>query len=207
METLNKVGLWFTLQIALLTLAPAAIAQDLNGTLRGMVVDQQGLAVPSVSLVLTNENTNVGVSVRSSAAGLYVFSGLPVGSYALTAEAAGFAQYHHTQIQVRAAQITEVNTVLALSASAVQIRVEAGENVVQTESSQLSGSFEGQPISEIPIATAANLSVLNLAIFLPGTTAALGGTSGTGGSVGGLRGRENSFSIDGVDNNDPDTTT
>src|ERR1700730_13403888 len=116
------------------------MAQGLNGTLRGMVVDQQGLAGPSVSLVLTNENTNVGVSVRSSAAGLYVFSGLPVGSDALTAEAAGFVKYLHTQIQVRAAQITEVNAVLALSASAVQIRVEAGENVVATASSQLSGS-------------------------------------------------------------------
>ena len=163
--------------------------------------------MPNVSLLLTNENTNVRMSGRSSAAGLYVFSGLPVGSYALKAEAAGFASYHRTQIQVRAARITEVNGVLTLNAVAAQIRVEAGENVVQTESSQLSGSFEGASVSEIPIATAANLSVLNLAIFLPGTTAALGGTSGTGGSVGGLRGRENSFSIDGVDNNDPDTTT
>ena len=77
---------------------------------------------------------------------------------------------------------------------------------MQTESSQLTGTFDGDVISQVPVATGANLSVLNLSIFLPNTTAAAGGTSGTGGSVGGLRGRQNSFTIDGVDNNDPDVT-
>jgi len=48
---------------------------------------------------------------------------------------------------------------------------------------------------------------LNLSVFLPNTTTQLGGTSGAGGSVGGLRGRQNSFAIDGTDNNDPSVTS
>jgi hypothetical protein len=79
--------------------------------------------------------------------------------------------------------------------------------MAQTESSQISGSFEGRSITDIPIVAGANYSVLNLSIFLPNTTTALGGTSGSGGSFGGLRGRQNSFNIDGVDNNDPTVTS
>ena len=39
-------------------------------------------------------------------------------------------------------------------------------------------------------------------IYLPNTTSQIGGTSGNGGSVGGLRGRQNGFTIDGASNTD-----
>src|SRR5205085_3568168 len=132
---------------------------------------------------------------------------LPVGSYTLTIEAPGFAVYVRRAVQVVATQIMDVSASLVLGATTARVRVESGADVVQVESSQLSGTFEDRAISDIPTATGASLSVLNLSIYLPNTTTALGGTSGTGGSVGGLRGRQNSFSIDGVDNNDPNVTT
>jgi outer membrane receptor protein involved in Fe transport len=189
-----------------MVVAASGFAQNQAGTLRGVVLDQQGKSVVQAKLTATNENTRKEEATITSSAGVYEFPDLQVGSYALRVEAPGFTTYVRTGIHVLAARVTDVTATLRIGPTTTELRVAAGANAVQTESSQLSGSFEGREISDIPVATGANLSVLNLSIFLPNTTTALGGTSGTGGAVGGLRGRQNSFAIDGVDNNDPEVT-
>jgi len=199
--------IWVALQVGLFVAAVPLFGQYQNGRLRGLVVDQQGGAVPEADVMATNENTNVSVSTKTSTTGVYTFPDLLVGSYTLKAEAPGFRRYAHTGIQVLAAQVTDVTANLEVGALTTEVVVEsAGSNVVQTESSQLSGTFQARAASEIPVITGSNLTVQNLAIFLPNTTTQLGGTSGYGGSIGGLRGRQNSFSIDGVDNLDPSVT-
>ncbi len=188
-------------------LAASGFPQSLTGTLRGVVLDQQGNVVPDAVIILTNENTGTFTTFASSSAGSYSFPDLAAGSYKLKVDAKGFASYLRTGIRVSSSQVSDVTVNLEIAGTSTTVLVESGANVVQTESSQLSGTFQGNSISEIPVQTGAFASVLNLAIFLPNTTTQLGGTSGTGGSVGGLRGRENSFSIDGTDNNDPSVTT
>src|SRR6267142_2495112 len=191
----------------LLATAVPASAQSLTGTLRGEVLDPQGKAVPDATVTATNETTNAVATSKTSSSGTYAFASLLIGAYKVKVDAGGFAAYLRTGITVSSSQVTEVSATLELAATASTVVVESGANVVQTESSQLSGTFEGNAISQIPIQTGAFGTVLNLSIFLPNTTTQLGGTSGTGGSVGGLRGRQNSFAIDGTDNNDPSVTT
>lgn len=198
---------WFTLSLCLLAMPTGATpAQNPNGTLRVTVLDPQRAVVPGAAVAAIHENTGVLAASVTSSAGVYLFPHLLAGSYTVRVEARGFAVYVGTGILVFAAQTTEVTATLSLGATTTEVSVQASADLVQAESSQLSGAFEGRAISEIPIAAGANLSVLNLSIFLPNTTTAAGGTSGSGGSVGGLRGRQNSFSIDGVDNNDPTVT-
>src|SRR6202521_1645705 len=187
------------------TAAPG-FAQSLTGTLRGVVLDQQGRVVPEATITLTGDDTGTSVTTTSSSAGTYSFPNLPSGTYKIKVDASGFASYLRTGIQVLSSQVTEVSVNLEVASATATVLVESGANVVQTESSQISGTFEAKCISDIPVQSGAFLSVLNLAIFLPNTTTQIGGTSGTGGSIGGLRGRQNSFSIDGTDNNDPTVT-
>ena len=194
-----------TLFVALSSVAPAC-AQSLTGTLRGVVLDSQGKVVPDAAITLTSEVTGVSQTTASSSAGVYTIPDLEAGPYKIQVDAKGFASYKRTHIQVSTSQVTDVTVNLEVGAAATTVVVESGANLVQTESSQISGTFEADSISDIPVQSGAFLSVLNLSIFLPNTTTQLGGTSGTGGSVGGLRGRENSFSIDGTDNNDPTVT-
>src|SRR6267142_2507390 len=194
---------FFYLLIVSLELASAApsSAQSLTGTLRGVVLDQQSKVVPDASIAATSENTGTSVKTTSSSAGTYSIPNLPSGTYKIKVEANGFASYLRTGIQVLSSHVTEVSVNLDIASATATVLVESGANLVQTETSQISGSFEGNSISDIPVQSGAFLSVLNLAIFLPNTTTQIGGTSGTGGSIGGLRGRQNSFSIDGTDNN------
>jgi outer membrane receptor protein involved in Fe transport len=205
---MRKATLASLLAVCLVVLfALPAGAQSLTGTVRGVVLDQQGQVIPDVKIALTSEGTGVATTTTSSGVGVYTFVAVPSGTYKVTAEAKGFASYLRTGIQVQSSQVTDVTINLEVATSTTTVVVESGANVVQTESSQLSGTFDSKSIADIPIQTGAFLSVLNLAAFLPNTTTQLGGTSGMGGSVGGLRGRENSFSIDGTDNNDPSVTT
>ncbi len=197
---------WMVLQLGVFGVVAPGFAQFQNGTLRGVVLDQSGAVVPNAKVMVTNENTSIEASTTTTSAGVYTFPALLVGSYKLRVEVSGFKTYVRPGIQVLAAQVTDVIANLEVGSIATEVVVESGANLIQTESSQISGTFDDRSVSEIPINTGTQLSVLNLAIFLPNTTTALGGTSGTGGSVGGLRGRENGFSIDGVDNLDPTVT-
>ncbi len=159
------------LQVGLFVAAIPLFSQYQNGILRGVILDQQGGAVPNANVTATNENTNVSVTTKTSTTGVYTFPDLLVGSYTLKAEASGFRGYTRTGIQVLAAQVTDVTANLAVGGLTTDVVVEsAGSNIVQTESSQLSGTFQARAASEIPVITGANLSVQNLAIFLPNTT-------------------------------------
>jgi len=204
---MGKATLVFLLAICMAVFAVPSGAQSLTGTVRGVVLDQQGQVVPDAKVTLTNQDTGVEVTTTSSGAGVYTFAAVSSGTYKVKAEAKGFASYLRTGIQVQSSQVTDVTVNLEVASATTTVVVESGANVVQTESSQLSGTFDSKSIADIPISTGAFTSVLNLSAFLPNTTTQLGGTSGMGGSVGGLRGRENSFSIDGTDNNDPSVTT
>ncbi len=195
------------LVMALLLLATtAAFAQQLNGELRGTVLDPEGKPVANAAVSVANEATNVSLTTETSAVGTYAFPVLPVGSYTLHVNVSGFAAYQRTGIQVRAAEVTGASPNLAIAGVSTQVQVASGADLLQTESSQLGASFDGAALVDIPTATGANLSVLNLSILLPNTTSQPGGVLGDGGSVGGLRARQNSFTIDGIDNNDPDVT-
>jgi outer membrane receptor protein involved in Fe transport len=171
-----------------------------------LVLDPQGATVAGANVTATHEGTGVSTATVTSSVGVYLFPSLLAGSYTLRIEAPGFSVYLGSAIPVFAAQTTEVTAALVLGSTTTVIRVESAADVVQTETSQLGGAFEGRSITEIPVAAGPNPSVLNLSVFLPNTTSAAGGVAGTGGSLGGLRGRQNSFSIDGVDNNDPALT-
>jgi len=72
---------------------------------------------------------------------------------------------------------------------------------LQTPTSALSWGFGASIAERLPAATLGG-DVKELAVFMPNTTTQPGGASGgSGGSVGGLRPRYNSFTIDGVDDN------
>ena len=207
-RTTAKSLQWLMLFVVLVaTAGNSAHAQNDNGTLRVTVFDPQHAFVSGAVVSAIQENTGVQASSVTSSNGVYFFPELLAGNYTVRIEAQGFATYVDRGILIFASENTEVTTSLSLGATSTEVSVYSGANVAQTEGAQLSGSFEGRSISDVPIVAGANYSVLNLSIFLPNTTTAAGGTSGSGGSFGGLRGRQNGFSIDGADNNDPTVTS
>ena len=73
----------------LLLLTAAALAQY-GASLQGTVADQTGAAVSGAKVTATNDATGVSRDTLANDTGLYRISGLPPGTYTVTAESATF---------------------------------------------------------------------------------------------------------------------
>ena len=71
---------------------PAAMAQQTTGNITGRIMDEQGAAVPGVTLTAKNTQTGFSRSDVTDAEGIYRLNALPVGTYDLTAELQGFSR-------------------------------------------------------------------------------------------------------------------
>ena len=71
---------------ALVAVATTASGQTTTGTISGHVADQQGLALPGVTVTAASANMQGVRTATTSPNGDYLFSGLPPGTYAVTFE-------------------------------------------------------------------------------------------------------------------------
>ncbi len=87
---------WLLVAVALLAVARGATAQTTNGTLSGHVADQQGLALPGVTVNATSPSLQGVRSVVTSDNGDYAMVGLPAGEYTLSFDLSGFERVTKT---------------------------------------------------------------------------------------------------------------
>ena len=188
--------------VAILAVANPLLAQSTTGTLRGQVLDPSGAAVVDASVTITNQETNVAVTVSTTSAGTYQVPSLIPGLYRVVVEATGFKNTSLKDINVLSNQDNVADARLELGVATETVEVTSGSVEVQTTSSSLNNNFNARDVADLPNAAgAANGSPLNLAVLAPNVVAQPGGTTGIGGSVGGTRPRDNNFTVDGVDDN------
>lgn len=177
-----------------------SLAQRLGGTLQVEVTDKTGAAVPGAKVTATNEGTKV-VSDATSSGDVYVFPDLLPGSYTVDVSKDGFNKYVRAHVNVLPNQTVDAQAVLEVGSVSTTVEVTAeGEAPIEVTSSQIQSGFSGTVAEQLPINTIGG-DVKELAVILPNTTTQPGGVAGSGGSVGGLRPRYNSFTIDGADDN------
>src|SRR5258708_8251698 len=181
-----------------------ARGQRLDGSLRVEVGETSGASIVDAKVTVTNEATNVSVSTTASSSGTYVFPNLLVGTYTVTVEKTGFKKAIQKGVTVESNQVAEAKLALELGEVSAVVEVEAGAELVKTESSTLDATFSGKVAQDLPINTLGG-DVKEFAVFEPGTTTQQGGVLGSGGSIGGTRPRFNGFNIDGAEDNKLDT--
>jgi len=181
-----------------------AQAQGLDGTLRGEVKDQGGALVVGAKVTVTSEQTDLKRTQETTSGG-FNFPNLLVGAYTIIVEHEGFKKYLFKGIEIKENQVTEVTAQLELGLLTQTVEVTSSAELVQTTSSQLGGSWGAREASEVPLPVLSG-NTLNLSMLQVGTTSQSGGVAGVGGAIGGNRPRNNSFVVDGVDNNDVSVT-
>ncbi len=140
-------------------------------------------------------------STNASSDGTYEFPNLLIGSYTVTVEKEGFKKHIGKGVRVAASQVADVTVKLELGEASVVVEVNSAGDLIKTTSSELGSSLDGRVVNEIPI-TVPGGSVLEYATLMPNSTTQPGGASGgSGGAIGGLRLRFNSFTINGANNN------
>lgn len=115
----------------------AAVAQ-VFGTVAGSVVDPTNAALPDVTLVLTNTQTNAKHEVRSDRNGRYEFVGLVPGDYTLEAKLPGFAMLRG-RLSV-AGQSVQQDLKLDIGSLQETISVSASRSGANAPSSRAAGS-------------------------------------------------------------------
>jgi hypothetical protein len=182
-------------------------AQVTTGEIRGVVVDPTGSIVGAASVTVRNVDSN---AVRNSATdeeGRFHVPQLPVGTYTIAVEKAGFARYSQGPIVLRLNQIADLRIPIVVADVSQDVNVIADAALINSTNAEVGVNFEHKRISELPLAP--NRSVVNLALSAPGVTQMQGGQSGlalgpegsVAISVNGMRVRSNNFVIDGQDSN------
>jgi hypothetical protein len=174
-----------------------AWAQTINGNIVGSITDEQGAAVPGVTVTATNVDTGASRTATSNDEGLYRIAGLPVGNYKISAEKTGFSPIT-AQVAVTVASDSKADVQLKAGGVAENVTVVASGALLETTQSQVAKSVETTRILELPGRNSLN----GLALIQPGILPNQNGRPGSGFVVNGNRSRSNNFTIDGANNND-----
>src|SRR5512145_2280112 len=93
----------FIVAAGLFLLPAVAMAQtSADGAVRGYVRDEQGAAVPGVTVVATSPTVAAKREAVSDGEGFYRLTNLPPGEYTISAELPGFSRFARPGIVVRA---------------------------------------------------------------------------------------------------------
>src|SRR5215470_1593923 len=84
------------------SLAGAANAQALYGSIVGNVTDPQGAVLQGVSVTITNTGTGLKLETTTDDTGSYVFRNLLPGNYDITLSHSGFKELRQSSIIVSA---------------------------------------------------------------------------------------------------------
>ena len=92
-----------------LSIVPEVSAQSGNGTLRGKVVDEQGAAMPGVTVTASSPQALTPVVAVTDGTGEYRLANLPPGTYTLKVELTGFSTLIREGILLRASANFQVD--------------------------------------------------------------------------------------------------
>ena len=127
-------GIRFLLIVLVLASPAAVLAQTGAASLTGIVTDQTGAAIPGATVTATNQATNVDYTAISNETGNYTITSVPVGTYVVKAELAGFKTAATRPTDLEAKQIGRFDFKLEVGALAENVQVVGVSPVLQTES-------------------------------------------------------------------------
>ncbi|MCU1382858.1 MAG: TonB-dependent receptor [Acidobacteria bacterium] len=178
-------------------------AQGTSGTITGRVLDQQGSAVPGVTVTAKSAATGFTRTEVSDSEGVYRLSALPVGVYDVTAELQGFKTISKKSVEVNVAQTQSVDFPLQVAQLAETVNVTGATPLIETTASSVGAIVDVKRIENLPLN---GRQFANLAATVPGVGLSFHSdpTKSTQYAplVNGGAGRNINYQIDGGDNND-----
>jgi hypothetical protein len=192
---------WIVL-FSLLFMKPLLLAQDAStGALRGVVLDAQGAVITSADIVAIRVETGLRYHAATDSAGRFALDLLPPGQYSARAEAEGMSPQIAPVIRVEVGAAAQLTFKLKVAGPSETITVAEVPRTVEADPSSISALVDERAIKDLPLN---GRRFTDLLLLSPGVTQDPRGlTSGSNGDLayGGIRGYNNSFLVDGLDNN------
>ncbi|MBI4875810.1 MAG: TonB-dependent receptor [Acidobacteria bacterium] len=185
--------------IPLFLLLGVAFAQQDMGVITGVVTDAAGLSVPGARVTVTNRETGEMRAVETSMTGAYTAGPLRIGRYDVSVGKPGFKTSVQRDIELHAQDRVRADMQLEVGQVAESVAVTAEAPLLQAETSALSKVVEQREIRALPLN---GRNFQQLAWLSAGVTPATASRDRESGfNANGQPMTQNSFIIDGVDNN------
>ena len=125
-------------------------AQIRSATITGTVKDSTGAVVPDANVVVTQQETGIVTTVKTTATGVYTAPYLAAGTYTVEVNVVGFAPYKQTGIVLAVNQTVRVEAELKVGAVGQSVEVSAQAVQIQTDSSTVQGAVTSEVINVLP---------------------------------------------------------
>ena len=198
-----------TLRISVLLALSAslAVAQEVSGSITGVVTDPTGGSVANAMVSAKDLDRSTVWPTTTNDEGIYFYPRIPAGRYELKVEATGFKTATRPQVVLEVNQRARVNLTLEVGQVTETVEVVGEAALLNTDTTIVGATVTSDTLVNAPLASR---NFTELTLLAPGTvTTSLSGMrnserTGYGASrpyVNGNRAQANNFLLDGIDNN------
>ncbi len=185
------------------------------GSIGGEARDSSGAVVAGATVTAVNAGTNAARTVATNEAGVYSFPSLPPGIYTLKVEKSGFKTVVRNQIELQVQLAARVDFDLQIGQVNETVEVSAAAALLVTDNGTVGTVIENKRIVELPLNGRNYLQLVSLA---PNVSTGFSGQGQAGARQGGIRAAQtiavagqrtnfNHYTLDGVENTDPNFNT
>ncbi len=187
--------------IVFMALASQAGAQLANSSISGTVVGADGAGLPNVTVTIRNQASGLVRTTVTADNGSYAISGVKPGTYEVSFDLAGYPGVSRKDVELLVGQETRLGTTLKLAQVEEAITVTGEAPIVETTSKEIGGTLTTQEFQDLPTQ---NRSFALFAALLPGVTPVPSTESTSGDAIfaNGQDDNNNSFNVDGANNDD-----
>ena len=183
------------LSAELLLLSVCATAQTDRATLTGVIADPSRSVVPKAKVALHAATTGIDYSAITNTAGVYTFTGLPLGQYTARIEATGFEPLQIATFTLETGETRTLNATLRVGSVSSNVTVTEAAPDLNLTTSEVGGVISGTQTNALPVNGRYWASLMAL---IPG---AISSGTGTQDAIrfAGMSQEDNNFRFDGVD--------
>lgn len=188
--------------ITILIGAAGAVAQDsATGAIRGTVMDVSGGRIAQASVAVVNAATGTRYIATSDREGRFALELLPPGDYSLRVEAQGMSPEVTPQVHVSVGGAAELEFRLRVAGAQETVTVSGEPSAVQTQPAAVSTLLDERALNDMPLNGRRFSDLMLLSSNVTQDPRSLNSSTNGDMAVGGIRGFQNSFLVDGGDNN------
>lgn len=198
-----------------LVIGSTSLQAQTFASIDGSARDSSGAAIAGVVITAVNTGTNAVRVANTNEAGVYSLPSLPPGSYSVKAEKEGFKAAVRNQVELQVQQAARIDFELQIGQVSESIEVAAEAALLNTDNATVGTVIENRRIVELPLN---GRNYLQLVTLSPNVSSGFSGQGQASARQGGIRAAQtiavagqrtnfNHYTLDGVENTDPNFNT
>jgi len=144
-------------------------AQSAEATISGFITDQTNAAVVGAAISAANTATGQRTLATAGENGFYTLRALPIGSYLITIERAGFRRYVRENLVLTTGQQLTLDVKLEVGAVTESVTVTSQASLLETRTSEQAQLVEARNIADMPLGDRRTMNIVAMtgaAVFI-----------------------------------------